>query len=31
MAISPDGDPQSRHHRTRQWKEEQGKVRGWSW
>ena len=25
MAISPRGDPPSRHHRTRQWKEEQGK------
>jgi hypothetical protein len=25
MAISPHGDPQSRHHRKRQWKEEQGK------
>jgi hypothetical protein len=25
MAISPRGDPQSRHHRKRQWKAEQGK------
>lgn len=25
MAISPRGDPQSRHHRKRQWKQEQGK------
>lgn len=30
MAISPDGDPQSRHHRKRQWKEGQD-MGDWGW